>query len=315
MLNLLEDNFWRALVSIIALGSTVAAIVNFFKPIDANASAKEKIKRALLVLLIFCVVASGVILFIQKASYASVPAKNSTPRKALAALATGVPKQTVPAQATPSSSVPTQVIPTQIAHPATSQGSFIIPSTWTQKINDPLTTESQWVTDKSVCKLLSIGYSVTSQGPNYCNYDAPAHNFSDLAYSIVMTLHQGYMGGLVFRLNSDNYYGFYLTTKGMYQVLWHTNTDSGNDTSIDPANSSFDSFKFSSAIRQGLEQQNTLSVLAQGTSLQFYINGQRVSSVQDSTYSSGTIGVIIGDPKDQTSVTSATFNHAQVWTP
>ena len=47
----------------------------------------------------------------------------------------------------------------------------------------------------------------------------------------------------------------------------------------------------SSAIRQGLNQENDLKLVIQGSTFTIYINGQMVNSVSDSTYTSGYIGL------------------------
>jgi len=197
--------------------------------------------------------------------------------------------------------------------------SFTVPSTWKIALNDPLTAahhNSQWVDDGSQCIFHSDGYYATSQGPNYCNYgDHITDNFSDMAYSIAIKFYKGSMGGLIFRLHSSTdgscvgncYYGFYITTTGEYRILWHTDAKGGTDTTL-----AYHSF---SAIHKNFQQTNILSVLARGNIFTFWINKKYVTTLNNNTYKSGTIGVYVGNPNDSSTITDALFNNAEVWIP
>ena len=190
---------------------------------------------------------------------------------------------------------------------------FTVPPTWKIALNDPLTAthhNNQWVDDGSQCLFHPDGYYAVSQGTNYCNYgDSSINNFSSIAYSIDILFYKGVMGGLIFRLVDNNYYGFYITTTGKYYILWHTDDDSGNDKYLFIAQPS-------SAINPGFNHKNTLSILARGQVLQFWINGQMVKALSDPKYKSGTIGVFIGDPTNHSKpTTEALFKNAKVWTP
>jgi len=67
---------------------------------------------------------------------------------------------------------------------------------------------------------------------------------------------------------------------------------------------------FSSTIHKGLNVPNNIAVLARGRSLSFYVNQHYVTSVNDTTYSSGAIGVFADD---QLNPTEVAFNNAEVW--
>lgn len=190
---------------------------------------------------------------------------------------------------------------------------FIVLSKWKMALNDPLTTahhDNQWIDDGSQCIFRSDGYYAISQGTNYCNYgEFSVNNFSDMAYSIDITFYKGTMGGLVFRLINNNYYGFYITVTGKYCILWHTNSDGGDDSFLITP-------QLNPAIHKGFKQKNTLSVLARGTSLKFWINGQLVKKLTNNKYKSGTIGTFSGDPTNGSKpTTEASFNNAKVWIP
>jgi len=65
-----------------------------------------------------------------------------------------------------------------------------------------------------------------------------------------------------------------------------------------------------STIKTGLGQLNTLTVIAKGSTIYFYINKQYVGSATDNTYSSGMLGVFAAD---DTANTDVSFSNAQVW--
>ena len=130
-------------------------------------------------------------------------------------------------------------------------------------------------------------------------------HFSDLAYSVDLSIDKGELGGLIFRLTKGDYYAFCITTKGTYQILQHSGANGGNDISIAAGSSP--------VIRRGFGQINTLEVLAQGAVLQFWINGKPVSFDYNNTYNAGTIGVMVAG--NGNSNMQATFDHIQVWIP
>lgn len=47
-----------------------------------------------------------------------------------------------------------------------------------------------------------------------------------------------------------------------------------------------------SAIKQGINQSNVIAVVANGSSFDLYVNGQKIDSASDGTYSQGFIGLI-----------------------
>ncbi|HEY0753854.1 MAG TPA: hypothetical protein VGD98_07835 [Ktedonobacteraceae bacterium] len=69
----------------------------------------------------------------------------------------------------------------------------------------------------------------------------------------------------------------------------------------------------SAAIKTGFNQPNSLAVAANGSAMTFYINGKIIVRLTDSRYSSGLIGVIVGEQLDSQAVTEATYNYARVW--
>ena len=66
------------------------------------------------------------------------------------------------------------------------------------------------------------------------------------------------------------------------------------------------------AIHTGLNQANTLAVVAQGNTFDLYVNDEKVDSVSDSTYSQGEIGVLAANQAGNG--TEVVFSNAMVWT-
>ena len=130
-------------------------------------------------------------------------------------------------------------------------------------------------------------------------------NFSNFAFQAQLVVNQGDAGGLVFRSNSNSdvaqFYLFSIDQKGSYTL----------EVSKDQTDSMILAEDISSAIKTGIGQKNTLTVVARGSTLYLYINKQYVGSASDNTYSSGMLGVFASD---STSNTDVSFSNAQVWT-
>jgi len=63
-------------------------------------------------------------------------------------------------------------------------------------------------------------------------------------------------------------------------------------------------------MHSGLGQQNTMAVIADGSTMIFYINGQKIDQEQDSSYASGNVGLIADTSNNPTDVA---YNNARVW--
>ncbi len=67
----------------------------------------------------------------------------------------------------------------------------------------------------------------------------------------------------------------------------------------------------SAAIVTGLNQTNVIAVVAQGSTLSIYVNKQKITSVSDSTFTHGQIGLFADASNHPTDVA---FSDAKVWT-
>jgi len=133
---------------------------------------------------------------------------------------------------------------------------------------------------------------------------AQAPTFSNFAYQVQMTIKQGDEGGILFRADPANskFYLFRITQSGAYDLFVYIDNQGTHAKSL-LSNSA-------SPFKKGLNQPNTVTVVARGGSIYFYINGQYLDGVSNSTLSSGKIGVF---GESNTNPTDVAFSNAQVW--
>lgn len=128
--------------------------------------------------------------------------------------------------------------------------------------------------------------------------------FNNFAFQVQMTITQGDEGGILFRADPNNskYYLFRIDTNGAYDLFVYKSSQSSSATRL--INGNAQSFK------SGLNQANTITLVAQGNNLYFYINKQFVDTASDGTFTSGKIGVF---GENSTNPTDVAFANAQVW--
>ena len=133
-------------------------------------------------------------------------------------------------------------------------------------------------------------------------------NFVDGAYQVQMRIVKGNGGGIVFRGNEmGNGYYFFIGQNGMYEFgIYNNCIGTYNNCKISPLRSGS-----SPAISKGLNQPNLAAVVASGSTIDLYVNDQKIDSVSDSSYSQGGIGVFASGVNGPTEVA---FNDAKVWT-
>ncbi len=183
----------------------------------------------------------------------------------------------------------------------------------TLSLNDPLQDNSQgndWQTginqNNATCSFTAGAYQSTQPiNGDFHTCIALTTNFSNFVYEVQMTIVSGQAGGIIFRADQgkSTFYYFRVGQDGSYD-LWafvdsfivHANHLAGG---------------ISQAIHTGANQFNIVAVVAQGASLALYVNHQLITTVNDSTYSSGQIGVVA---YNQGSPAQVVFSNAKVWT-
>lgn len=138
---------------------------------------------------------------------------------------------------------------------------------------------SGWTTDSN-CSFSSDGYHI--QGGYICY--APTDSLSNVDVTVQVSQLSGDSSsgfGIVFRRASKgNYYSFRIDSGGQWGAFVCQNS---NCNSLGGASDS--------SIQTGLNATNTLRVVAVGTHFDYYVNGTKVGSADDSTFSSGDVGL------------------------
>ena len=141
---------------------------------------------------------------------------------------------------------------------------------------------------------------------HYC--PAGVTNYSNFTYLVQMNILQGDGGGIVFRVDDakQNYYYFHIGIDGSYTLEIYN-----NNSFVSTLKSGSNTANNNTTINTGLNQSNLIAVVANGSSIDLYVNGQHIDSVTDSTFSQGEIGVAASSNGNLTEVV---FSRAMVWT-
>jgi hypothetical protein len=203
------------------------------------------------------------------------------------------------ADATPGGQATTSASPAADQNPYPPQTGMLI-------MNDPMHDNSKgykWdeatMNNKSgntgFCGYKQGGYHITESNvpPNaqatvICNPEAPQFNLANVAFEANIAISKGTAVGLEVRLDQTKGTGyiFKVSTNGQYAigkadlnnvvferqfVLLRTGTNA--------------------AIKQGLNQNNLLAIVANGNTLSLFMNGQFIDGVQDSSFMNGQLGL------------------------
>lgn len=183
-------------------------------------------------------------------------------------------------------------------------------TTSTPAFTDPLSDNSsnnQWdeninAQNNTGCAFINSAYHALEAQFGYLQpCFEQATSFSNFVYQVSMTIDSGSQGGIIFRADkaAGQYYIFRAGTDGSYMLEYY------NGALYEPLASGF-----SQAISTGLNQSNTLAVIADKHTLSLFVNSTFIVSVTDNTFSSGEIGVIALDSSTPTDVE---FSNAQLW--
>ncbi|QBD78732.1 DUF1080 domain-containing protein [Ktedonosporobacter rubrisoli] len=152
----------------------------------------------------------------------------------------------------------------------------------------------------AACHFQSGAYNVIENSSvltNACY--ANASSFSNFVFDVQMKILKGQGGGVVFRADpaSGKAYLFRIDQDGSYSLLIYT---SDKDSQL---------LTYSTLSAFRADQNNELTVIAQGDKLDIYINKQHVLGLSNGTYKQGNIGVTAtGGPTD------VAYTSARVWT-
>lgn len=169
-------------------------------------------------------------------------------------------------------------------------------------------SNTEWNFNGGVLHIIDTG----ATGPSYvpCIPQGTTLDFSNFAYQVQMKVLKGFGGGILFRSDSNvsQYYYFLVGTDGSYSL--NLSNGSGPDQTIKSASSP--------AINTGVNQTNLVAVVAQGSTLKLYVNQQFITSVDDGSYTQGTIGLFAydsGHPNNEANPpVEVVFSNVKVWT-
>lgn len=180
-------------------------------------------------------------------------------------------------------------------------------------LNDPLSgpdhvAQYGWLDNTPSCFFANQAYNVfASQVNTTAICSAQQLYFYNFTFQVQMTIQQGSAnarGGLVFRSQASTSECYLLTVdaQGNYQLM----------VSLDPNLVSGRVLQSGqiSAFLPGLNQKNTLAVVARGTHIIFYANQKLITQVTDNTYSGGQLGLVSHYSNTPTIVA---YTNARVW--
>ena len=181
----------------------------------------------------------------------------------------------------------------------------------TPVLNDPLSQQdaNNWEVDNKTggggCAFTGGSYHASMpQAGFFASCYAQNSNFSNFAFQVQMTILKGDRGGIIFRSDSaaTKFYLLRFDQNGTYNFFVYSGNSGSNAKNL--LEGSAPSF------HTGAKQANQIAVVARGSNIYIYVNQQYLTSLSDSTYSSGSIAVFA---EDHTNSTEVAFSNAQVW--
>jgi hypothetical protein len=136
------------------------------------------------------------------------------------------------------------------------------------------------------------------------------NNATNSAFEVQMTITQGDCGGIDLRVSPSaftDHHKFYfvsLCQDGYYGIFKYNVSHQGIDTVRE--------YAYSTTIKQGTNQTNTIDAVAMGSTLTVFINAQQVASVQDTSITQGTFGLAVSPGRDH--ISEAVYRNAKIWT-
>jgi serine/threonine protein kinase len=173
---------------------------------------------------------------------------------------------------------------------------------------DPLGQQSEWSeqtgTNGGQCQYSNNAFQVSQAQTSFVEICPSNDTFGNFVFEVQMTITQGDCGGITVRNNSDNtnLYLFEVCQDGSYQFIKYVSHSGNNTTTLAHGNAS--------AINTGLDQSNTVAIVANGGDFQLFVNQQQIDSASDSDFSQGVIGLIADPMNNQTTVT---YQNARLW--
>src|SRR6266567_2160397 len=310
----------------------IEKVSQYNRPPKADFDEGERLPRAIVILMIVVAVilvagGGGIVYYtisVQAAARAQATATAQADTTATFTAATAIANANITATAAANAHATATTIArvnatataASIAH-ATATASTIAanpnpypPGVGTLALLDPLGDNRRgfsWSENSTNCVFTGGAYHVIapdSRSSAYCT--ARSTNFVNFAYEVQMKIIKGDVGGIIFRANStnNNFYLFYVSQAGSYELFLCPGITCNQLVASTP----------STAINKGLNATNVVAVVATGTSITLYVNRQRVTSVNNATFSHGQIGVVASPFANAGHPTEVVYSNARVWT-
>jgi serine/threonine protein kinase len=153
------------------------------------------------------------------------------------------------------------------------------------------------------CKFVGGVYHAKEITPHYLHQCvAEATDFNNFTFEVRMTIIKGGGGGIIFRADNatGKWYDLDISQSGQYSLFRFDHFGAPVKTLASG---------FASAFKTGLNQTNLIAVVANRSTLDLYVNHQKITSTSDNTHSHGEIGVLADYP-----LAEVVYSNAKVWT-
>jgi hypothetical protein len=218
-----------------------------------------------------------------------------------------------PAATTPAgSTTPTHTATTQPANGSLSpQDLYTQVTSGTPTLTDPMSAQDANTWDEGpssagTCSFRAFAYHVAvAQTDTTVECLATANGYTNFAFQTTMSIISGNAGGVIFRASQrvGPRYRWAIYTDGSYDVVLGTGQYS--NTQLIKGTSP--------AIKQGTGQSNLLTVIAKGSTINLYINGQFVTSVPTTSSNAPFAGDLGMFAYDSSADTDVAFTDVKVW--
>jgi hypothetical protein len=156
------------------------------------------------------------------------------------------------------------------------------------------------------CWASGDGYHMSAlKGTLLCDSN---HSFENFAFRVQATILRGDCAGILFRFDrkSGKSYVFGLCQDGTYVLFKYLDYQS-QPVQLIPIT------KANDVIKTGLGRTNTIAVVAQGSSITLFINDQRITSIEDKSFTKGSLGLIAAIKKQHNAPTEVIYTDATAW--
>jgi hypothetical protein len=157
------------------------------------------------------------------------------------------------------------------------------------RFSDPASGWTTWEQDVSAVGYQDGGLMIRVNEAGFDYWSRPGKRYSDTRNEVEAIKVEGPDDndfGLICRYrNGDNFYAFLISSDGYYGIAL---VRDGEYTALGS-----DGMQFSDAIRQG-NATNRLRGDCVGSTLTLYVNSSKLAEVEDKTFRSGEVGLIVG---------------------